>query len=141
MSYILFWAIIGALVATGVIGGSAAIAKAPSTIRKVKYNRRVAAVATLRAAAEEVPLTRSVDRLDVRNVQATGLTTPIDRYTFDLEIWWTEADGTARHYGPTMHVWPNDLATVPDNIVKEWATDLVTQAARWELGIDPEPVP
>lgn len=141
MSYILFWILIGAGIAISVGGITAAIVYGPRLVTKVKYNALVAEVTAMREAGIEQVGTRSVDRIDITNIQATGLTTPIDRYTFWLEFWWTENDGTKRHHGPQQYVWPNDLADVPNHIVKEWATELVTQAVRWRLGIDEVPEP
>jgi len=84
-------------------------------------------------------MAQSVERMDIVNIQDTGLTTSIARYTFDLEIWWTDDDGQPRHYGPAEHVWPNDLAGVPLNVMREWAIELVSAAVRVELGIDTWP--
>ncbi|MFH1185965.1 MAG: hypothetical protein V1755_13140 [Chloroflexota bacterium] len=84
-------------------------------------------------------MARSVDQVNITSIQATGLKTQIDRYTFMLEFAWTDNAGVKRHYGPAQAVWPNDLADVPARIVKAWATDLVTQAIRWRLGIDQLP--
>lgn len=84
-------------------------------------------------------MARSVDRIDISQVTPTGLKTSIDRYTFTLEFWWTDDDGTKRHHGPQTYTWPNDLSDVPGRIVKQWATDLVVQAVRWRLGLEPYP--
>ena len=85
--------------------------------------------------------TRSVDRIDITNWQATGLKTSIDRYTMVLEFWWTENDGTARHHGPQTYTWPNDLAGIPLGVLKGWAEQIIVQAVRYNLGIDPIPEP
>lgn len=84
-------------------------------------------------------MARSVDRIDVRNVVDTGLKTNITRYTFELEFWWTDEQGVPRHHGPQTYTWPNDLSDVPARIVKERAVELITQAVRWRLGIEPVP--
>lgn len=82
---------------------------------------------------------RSVDRIDFTNIVDTGLTTAIKRYTFSLEFWWKDSRGMAHHYGPTTHTWPNDLSTVPDRRMRQWAIELVIQAIRWRLGVDTSP--
>ncbi len=84
-------------------------------------------------------MARSVDQVNITNVQATGQTTPIARYTFSLEVTWTDDAGVKHHHGPQTYTWPNDLADVPQRIVRQWAVELVTQAVRWRLGIDAVP--
>ena len=83
--------------------------------------------------------TRSIDQINITNITATGQTTAIARYAFSVEVTWTDGVGVQHHYGPTTHIWPNDLSDVPARIVKQWAVDLVTQAVRWRLGIDAAP--
>lgn len=144
MSYQLYWAIIGAAGMLLLCGGAWAGVYLPAIVRKRKAAKREAREAkasrsALSGAATEAVYARSIDRIDIGSIVDTGLTTAIKRYRFTLEFWWTDDAGEKRHYGPAEHVWPNDLADVPLRIVKGWATDLITQAVRWRLGLEPYP--
>lgn len=131
------WALIGA--AAMLLLGGAAYGGYRAALH-IRSRRAVpAARAALQGASTEAVYARSVDRIDIGSIVDTGLTTAIKRYRFTLEFWWTDTDGTKRHYGPTEHIWPNDLSDVPLRIVKGWATDLITQAVRWRLGLEPYP--
>ena len=138
----ILWALIGAAVML-LLGGAAY--GGYRAVLRLRSRRAVPVAAARKAAPDgastEAVYARSVDRIDIGSITDTGLTTAIKRYKFTLEFWWTDDSGEKRHYGPAEHVWPNDLADVPLRIVKGWATDLVTQAVRWRLGVDPVPEP
>lgn len=138
----LLWALIGAAI-TLALGGAAY--GAYWAVLHIRIRKAVPVAAVQKAALDggqiEAVYARSVDRIDIGSIVDTGLTTAIKRYRFSLEFWWTDTDGTKRHYPATEYTWPNDLSDVPLRIVKGWATDLITQAVRWRLGVDAPPEP
>ena len=81
-------------------------------------------------------MTRSVDRIDVRNVKATGQAARVDRYTFELEIWYTDDAGKRQHVERQVCRWPDDLAGLPLEVIQAWAVDHIIDAKRRQHGID-----
>lgn len=79
---------------------------------------------------------RSVDEINISNFQNTGLTTPLPRYTFTLEIKWTSVDGEPRTHGPQTYTYPNDLAAMPLAVRRAFAEQMITATARVALGIN-----
>jgi len=150
VTYQLYWALVGAAILLAVIGAGVGAFVGVRAWRRQRARTRVVvtlpdgerrnvSLSALDVAGVDAVTTRSVDQILIGNIQDTGLTTPIKRYTFDLEITWTTSDGAVHHHGPATYVWPNDLADVPLSIVKQWGVDLVIQAVRWRLGVDPVP--
>jgi hypothetical protein len=80
-------------------------------------------------------MARSIDEINIGNFTDTGLTSSINRYTFDLEIKWTDDAGVKRTNGPLSHVWPNELAAMPLAVRKRFAIDMITATVRVVLGI------
>ena len=81
-------------------------------------------------------MTRSVDEINITNWTDTGLTTPFPRYTFDLEIKWTDNDGDLHTHGPQTYTFPNDLGTMPLRVRRRFAEQMILATARVTLGID-----
>lgn len=81
-------------------------------------------------------MARSVDQINITNFVNTGLTTALPRYTFTLEIKWTDSDGTARTHGPQTYTYPNDLAAMPLAVRRAFAEKMIMATARVALGID-----
>ena len=81
-------------------------------------------------------MARSVDEINITNFQDTGQTTPFSRYTFTLEVKWTDDQGTRRTHGPQTYTFPNDLASMPLVVRRKFAEQMITAAARVALGID-----
>lgn len=142
MTYQLFWILAGIGISVALLGATFGGLWIARTVRE----RRAATLsdtgpAVMMAMADDIQVmdVRQLDRIDISQVRDTGLTTRIARYEFDLEFWWTNTDGSKGHHGPQTYVWPNDLSDVPPHIVKRWATDLITQAVRWRLGLEPVP--
>jgi len=79
---------------------------------------------------------RSVDEINITNWVNTGLTTPFSRYTFTLEIKWTDNAGVKRTHGPQTYTFPNDLAAMPLAVRRRFANEMIIAAARVALGID-----
>ena len=79
---------------------------------------------------------RNVDQINITNWVDTGLTTPFSRYTFTLEIKWTDSTGVKRVHGPKTYTFPNDLATMPLAVRKAFANKMILATARVALGID-----
>lgn len=79
---------------------------------------------------------RSVDELNIKNFVNTGATTPFSRYTFTLEIKWTDNAGVKHVHGPQTYTFPNDLASMPLAVRKKFAIQMIAATARVTLGID-----
>lgn len=69
------------------------------------------------------------------NWQKTGQKVQVDKWTTDLRIEWIGNDGEPHEWEGTI-AFPNDLAQVPANWLKEMLLDLTLRAARKKLGID-----
>lgn len=78
---------------------------------------------------------RSVDEINITNVQATGTTIEVDCYSFDIEVKWTDHSG-GKHQHSDTYIWPNVLADVPNNVVKRFMEEMVIAKVRVTLGID-----
>ena len=78
---------------------------------------------------------RSVDEINITNVQPVGTTVQVDRYSFDIEVKWTDMQGDKHQHGDT-YVWPNVLADVPNHVVREFMQAMVIAKVRVVLGID-----
>lgn len=79
-------------------------------------------------------MARSVDEVNITNFVNTGLTTPLDRYTFDIEIKWTVAGVPNTH--ASTRTFPNALSAMPLAVKKAFALQMLMATARVELGID-----
>jgi hypothetical protein len=80
-------------------------------------------------------MTRSIDELNITNFVNTGLTTPLDRYTFDIELKWTDDSGV-QHEHSANRTFPNALSAMPLAVRKEFAIQMLTAVVRVELGLD-----
>ena len=78
---------------------------------------------------------RSVDEINISNVQATGSTVSVEQYSFNIQVKWTSHDGSKHQHSDT-YVWPNVLSDVPNNVVKEFMQEMVIAKVRVTLGID-----
>ena len=78
---------------------------------------------------------RSVDEINISNVSQTGTNAKVDRYSFDIQVKWTDHSG-GKHEHSDTYVWPNVLSDVPNNVVKEFMQEMVIAKARVALGID-----
>jgi hypothetical protein len=81
-------------------------------------------------------MARSVDEINITNFVNTGLTTPLPRYTFTLQIKYTNDAGVKQTHGPQTYTYPNDLAAMPLNVRRAFAEKMITATARVSLGID-----
>jgi hypothetical protein len=79
---------------------------------------------------------RSVDEINISNFVNTGQTTPLPRYTFTLEIKWTNEEGVAQTHGPVTKTYPNDLAAMPLSVRRAFAEKMIQATVRVALGID-----
>lgn len=79
-------------------------------------------------------MARSVDEINITNFANTGLMTPLERYTFDIEIKWTEGGVQNTHASP--RTFPNALTAMPLAVRKVFALKMLMATARVELGID-----
>ena len=78
---------------------------------------------------------RSVDEINISNVTNLGTTVPVDQYSFDIEVKWTDLTG-GKHTHSDTYVWPNVLSSVPNNVVKAFMQEMVIAVVRVTLGID-----
>lgn len=81
-------------------------------------------------------MARSIDEVNITNFVNTGLTTAMARYTFVLEIKYTNDAGVQQTYGPAIHTFPNDLATMPLAARRAFAEAMIKAVVRVQLGID-----
>jgi hypothetical protein len=79
---------------------------------------------------------RSVDEIHITNFTDTGLTSPLARYTFTVQVKYTDTNGVKQTYGPTSHTFPNDLTPMPLNVRRRFAVDMIQAVVRVTLGID-----
>lgn len=80
-------------------------------------------------------MARSVDEINITNFVDTGATTPFDRYTFDLQIKWTDDAGVDQEYNNSQ-TFPNDLAAMPLLVRRKFAEEMIRATVRVFLGID-----
>jgi alpha-glucosidase (family GH31 glycosyl hydrolase) len=78
----------------------------------------------------------SVDELNISNFLNTGQTTAVARYTFTMEIKWTDDEIGQRTHGPQTYTYPNDIAAMPLAVRKRYALEMIKATARVALGID-----
>lgn len=76
-----------------------------------------------------------VAEFNISNFVNTGLTTPLPRYTFTLEVKYMDDAGVARTHGPQTYTYPNDLASMPLVVRKAFAIKMIDAAARVALGL------
>lgn len=81
-------------------------------------------------------MARSVDEINITNFVNTGLTTALPRYTFTLQIKYTDNAGVKQTYGPTTQTYPNDLAAMPLAVRRAFAEKMIMATVRVTLGID-----
>ena len=66
---------------------------------------------------------------------ATGTSVSIPQYQFDLEIKWTDNEGSPHTHNGTYR-YPNDIASMPLSVRRRYAEDMVIAAARVTLGLN-----
>ena len=79
---------------------------------------------------------RSVDEINITNWTNTGLTTPFSRYTFVLQIKWTDNAGIKHIHGPLVYTFPNDLSDMPLAVRRRFANEMLIAKVRVALGIN-----
>jgi hypothetical protein len=75
-----------------------------------------------------------VDEINISNFVNTGQMTPFPRYTFSLEIKYTTDNGEKRTHGPVTYTFPNDLASMPLEVRREFAIRMIDAVARVSIG-------
>lgn len=80
-------------------------------------------------------MARSVDEVNISNFVNTGATTPMARYTFTLEIRYTDSEGVKQVHGPVTKTFPNDLAAMPLAVRRAFAEKMIDATVRVALGI------
>lgn len=78
---------------------------------------------------------RSVDEINITNWNNTGQTSPFPRYTFDLEIKYTNNEGEQQTH-TRQYTFPNDLGTMPLSVRRAFAEKMILATVRVQLGID-----
>jgi len=84
---------------------------------------------------EGMIMARSVQEINVTNWIQTAPTVKIQQYQFDLEVKWTDNDGVPHVHNGTYR-YPNDIASMPLNVLRRYAEDMIIATARVTLGID-----
>lgn len=80
-------------------------------------------------------MAHNIHEINIANWTDTGLTTPFPRYTFDLQVKWTDDEGVSREHN-SVYTYPNDLSDVPLRVVRMWAEEQICAKVRVALGID-----
>lgn len=78
---------------------------------------------------------RNVDQILIQNWQKTGPTPPVDQWSVDIEVKWTDTDGNHHEYAGT-HLFPNELASMPLRSLRFFMEKMIIAAVRVTLGID-----
>jgi hypothetical protein len=81
-------------------------------------------------------MARSVDEVNITNWVNTGQTRQMARYTFTLEIKWTDDQGVQHVHGPQIYDFPTDLTAMPLAVRRRFANEMIIATARVALGID-----
>jgi len=68
-----------------------------------------------------------------------GVTVPVPRYSVNIEVHWTDADGEQRQHSDSYR-FPNALTDVPLSRLRRYMEELILREARIQLGIDDEDV-
>ncbi len=79
---------------------------------------------------------RQVNEIHITSFQNLGVTTPLPRYSFVLEVKYTDNEGVERTHGPVTKTYPNDLAAMPLSVRRAFAEKMITATVRVALGID-----
>lgn len=80
-------------------------------------------------------MARSIDEVNITNFVNTGQTTAMPRFTFDLQIRYTSDNGTKQTHNQS-YIFPNDLSSMPLNVRRAFAEQMIHAVARVALGID-----
>lgn len=76
----------------------------------------------------------NINELNITNFTATGSNTPFPRYTFNLEVKYTDDAGVSHTYGPTLRTFPTDLSGMPPEVIKRYALEMITANVLVTLG-------
>lgn len=79
---------------------------------------------------------RSVDQINITDFVDTGQTRQMARYFFTLEVNWTDLEGEKHTHGPQQYEFPTDLVSMPLNVRRRFAEEMIIAVARVTLGID-----
>ncbi|HSG61591.1 MAG TPA: hypothetical protein VLA24_09175 [Pseudomonadales bacterium] len=75
----------------------------------------------------------TVTNITISNFVETGNKTPLDRYTFDLEMEWVDGVGGEHTYAHS-HTFPNDLAPMPLNARRYFAEQMIAAVSKVSIG-------
>lgn len=78
---------------------------------------------------------RSVDQVNIGGWQKTGPTPPVDQWSVDIMVKWTDTEGGHHEYEGT-HFFPNELAGMPLASLRHFMERMIMAAVRVTLGID-----
>ncbi len=70
----------------------------------------------------------------ISDIQPLGTNAPVARYSFDLELEWTDNEGVVHEHSGT-YTWPNFLAGITNKELKSIAHFLALLKVKKELGI------
>ncbi len=77
---------------------------------------------------------RNIEELNITNFQNTGQTTPIARYTFDIEIKWRNEAGVLQTHSSTR-TYPNALSDMPLRVQRRFVEEMIEAKVRVALGL------
>jgi len=80
-------------------------------------------------------MARSVDEINITNWQELAQTTAVTRRSFDIEIKWTNDDGTKGTHS-SLRTFPGALSAMPNEVLRRFVEQMIMAIVRVELGID-----
>jgi hypothetical protein len=78
---------------------------------------------------------RNVDAIFIQNWQNMGTTVPVDKWSVDITVQWTDLEG-AQHEHQGTYNFPNVLADVPLHVIRRFMEEIIIAKVRVTLGID-----
>lgn len=78
---------------------------------------------------------RNVDQVLIQNWQKTGPTPPVDQWSVDITVRWTDLEGSAHEHSDT-YLFPNVLASMPLASRRSFMEQIIMAGVRVALGID-----
>ena len=80
-------------------------------------------------------MAQRIDEINISNFVNTGLTSPMARYTFNLQIKYVDNQGADQVYNAS-HTFPNDLTAMPLNVRRHFAEEMIKATVRVALGLN-----
>lgn len=78
---------------------------------------------------------RNVDQVLIGNWQKTGPAPPVDQWSVDISVKWTDVEGDKHEHSDT-YLFPNEMATMPLKSRRHFMKRVIMASVRVALGID-----